>query len=209
MLCDYIAPSQYSWPSAPGEVHIYIYMGVCIQHIICVHACKCHPNTLYSKRGLCPRSTRDIWTIASLRHFTCILFSIVLTVILMILLFNFTILFTLFNTIYIPYLCRRHSSWRYVHQWEWCRNGCQQWTSQWVHSDIAAMYYKVRTGWNVVSLGIFIYFVGGISESGECRVNMSNGSIRKFSLTVGLCYEMPFRSQLHLQFWSAVWLSTY
>ena len=55
------------------------------------------------------------------------------------------------------------------------------------------MYDKLRAGWNVVSLGTFIYFVGGTSESGECRVNMSNGSIRKFSLVVGLCYEMPFR----------------
>ena len=181
-------------------------MCVCIQHIIYVHACKCHPNTLYSKRGLCPRSTREIWAIVSLRHFTCILFHCTYNNSNDIVIQSYYSI-RFFRTIYIPYLCRRHSRWRYVHQWEWCRNGCQQWTSQWVHSDIAAMYHKLRAGWNVVSLGTFIYFVGGTSESGECQVNMSNGSIRKFSLIVGLCYEMPFRSQLHLQFWSAVWLS--
>ena len=67
---------------------------------------------------------------------------------------------------------------------------------------IAAMYHRFTTGWNVVSLDIFIYFVGGTSESGECIVNLSNGSIRKFSLIVGLCYVVPFKSQLPLQFWA-------
>ena len=67
----------------------------------------------------------------------------------------------------------------------------------------------------MVNLYRHICFVGGSSEtqsplppntSGECIVDVSSGSTCKFSLIVGLCYEMPFRSSLHSQFWATLLL---
>ena len=67
----------------------------------------------------------------------------------------------------------------------------------------------------MVNLYRHICFVGGSSEtqshlppnrSGECIVDMTNGSTRKFSLIVGLSYGVPFKSPLHSQFWATLLL---